>query len=291
MAGDLTRRAAVAAVGIPLALVVIHLGGWALAILLAAIAAGSAAELFRLARQRGITPLTAPGLLFAVVLVLIAAAAPTAGQAAAWSWGAVVAGTLLIAAMAIFARGVSGGPLGATAVTVLGGIFTGGTLAHALLLRQMAAPATASAQWVGFALLLFPLVLTWTSDTAAYFGGRSMGRHKLIPSVSPAKTVEGAASGVVGTVIVGAVYGHFVLGQWLGLPAGAGGGALMGLVVSPVAQLGDLAESLLKREAGVKDSGTLLPGHGGLLDRFDSLFFSVPVTYWLLVLLIGGGAG
>jgi phosphatidate cytidylyltransferase len=190
----------------------------------------------------------------------------------------------------VYAAAEDGGPLAAVAVTVFGALFTGGTLAYALFLREMNVPVfdSAAESWVGPALLLFPLVLTWASDTAAYFGGRTFGRRKLIPSVSPGKTVEGAVWGVAGTVLAGAVYGHLVLHSWIGLPIGMLFGVLAGLLISPVAQLGDLAESLLKREAGVKDSGTLLPGHGGLLDRFDSLFFTIPVTYWLVELAFYG---
>jgi phosphatidate cytidylyltransferase len=290
MASDLSKRAAVAAGGIPLALVVIYVGGWALAVLLAAIAAGAAAELFRMARNRGVQALLVPGLFLAALPVLIAAGTDTAAAAAAWSWHVFIGASLLVATLAIFLRGVSGSPLAASALTVFGALFIGGTLAFAVFLRGMPVPshAAAAATWVGPALLVFPLVLTWTSDTAAYFGGRTFGRHKLIPTVSPAKTVEGAVAGVLGTLVMGALYGYVVFNQWLGLPAGVVEGAAIGLVVSPVAQLGDLAESLFKREAGVKDSGALLPGHGGLLDRFDSLFFSIPVTYWLLSFVLRG---
>jgi phosphatidate cytidylyltransferase len=289
MASDLSKRAAVAAGGIPLALVVIYVGGWALAVLLAAIAAGATAELFRMARNRGVHALLVPGLVLAALPVLVAAGTGTAAVAAAWSWHVFIGASLLVATLAIFLRGVSGSPLAASALTVFGALFIGGTLAFAVFLRGMPVPShAAAATWVGPALLVFPLVLTWTSDTAAYFGGRTFGRHKLIPTVSPAKTVEGAVAGVLGTVAMGALYGYVVFSQWLGLPAGVVEGAAIGLVVSPVAQLGDLAESLFKREAGVKDSGALLPGHGGLLDRFDSLFFSIPVTYWLLSLVLRG---
>jgi phosphatidate cytidylyltransferase len=288
MAGDLTKRVAVAAIGIPLALIIIRAGGWALALLLAAIAAGAAAELFRMAARCGIRPLVVPGLLLAVLPVLAAAWLGDPLHAAAWAWALLVGGTLATAAIAIFQRGVAGGPLGATAVTVFGALFTGGTLAHAVLLRGMELRAPAPA-WAGAVLLLLPLVLTWTSDTAAYFGGRTLGRRKLMPAVSPAKTVEGAVSGVIGTILVGALFGLLVLERWLGVPGGFVAGLVVGSVASPVAQVGDLAESLLKREAGVKDSGTLLPGHGGLLDRFDSLFFTIPVTYWLLLALLQQG--
>lgn len=284
MASELTKRVAVAAVGIPFALVLLYIGGWPLAVVLAGIAAGGAAELYRFAERKGVRAFVVIGCLLAAVPVLLAMAMPTPHDAAAWSWRVFVATSLLITTLAIFRRGVAGAPLGASAVTVLGALFTGGTLAYAVYLRQMpvASPAADSAHLVGPALLTFPLVLTWLSDTGAYFGGRRFGRRKLIPTVSPGKTVEGAIAGIIATVITGALYAHFVLGGALELPIGAVAGALIGLVVSPVAQLGDLAESLLKREAGVKDSGTLLPGHGGVLDRFDSLFFSIPVTYWLL---------
>lgn len=288
MASELTKRVAVAAVGIPIALAIIYIGGWALALLLAVIAAMGAGEFYRLAAQRGVRAFAAPGAALAAGAVVIAAWTGDADATALWSWRLFIAAALVVATLAIFLRGVAGAPLGVTAVTIFGALFTGGTLAYALFLREFPAAAAdaARAQWVGPALVGFPLVMTWLSDTSAYFGGRRFGRRKLIPAVSPGKTVEGAIAGVIGTVITGALYAHFVLGAWLGLPVDFAFGALAGLIVSPVAQLGDLAESLLKREAGVKDSGTLLPGHGGVLDRFDSLFFSIPVTYWLLLLVL-----
>ncbi|HUF49434.1 MAG TPA: phosphatidate cytidylyltransferase [Longimicrobiales bacterium] len=288
MASELGKRVAVAAVGIPLALIIIYLGGWPFTILLAIIAGIGAAEFYRLAAQRGVHAFVALGAALAAGAVILATVADDAAVTAAWSWRMFVAAALLVGPLAIFRRGVARAPLGATAVTIFGALFTGGTLAYAVFLRELNVPAldTAHARWVGPALVTFPLVMTWLSDTSAYFGGRTMGRRKLMPSVSPGKTVEGAVAGVIGTVLTGALYAHFVLGAWLGLPVTALFGALAGLIVSPVAQVGDLAESLLKREAGVKDSGTLLPGHGGVLDRFDSLFFSIPVTYWLLLLVL-----
>jgi phosphatidate cytidylyltransferase len=258
-----------------------------LAVLLAVIAAGAAAELFRIARERAVRPFTVAGAALAAALVLLAVLVP---DPETWAWRVLVATALLLAAFAILRRGVAGAPLAATAVTVFGALFTGGTLLYAMLLRELpvAGASPEWEKWVGPALLAFPLALTWLSDTSAYFGGRSFGRHKLIPAVSPGKTVEGAVAGVIGTVLTGALYAHFVFGMWLDVPVTAAVGALIGLIVSPVAQLGDLVESLLKREAGVKDSGALLPGHGGVLDRFDSLFFSIPVTYWLLLLVLRG---
>jgi phosphatidate cytidylyltransferase len=286
---ELTKRVAVAAIGIPLALVVLYVGGWVMAVVLAAIAAAASAELYRLARQRAIEPFVLVGCVLAALPVLFTVLAPEPRAAVAWSWVVFLATSLYVATAALFRRGVARAPLAAMSVTVFGALFTGGTLACAMFLRALPVTTTAPSvqHWVGPAFVLFPLALTWMSDTAAYFGGRAFGRRKLMPSVSPGKTVAGAVAGVVGTVAAGAVYAHFVFRGWLGVPVSAAAGGLAGLVISPVAQLGDLVESLLKREAGVKDSGGLLPGHGGVLDRFDSLFFTIPVTYWLLAALLG----
>jgi phosphatidate cytidylyltransferase len=285
MASELTRRVAVSAVGIPLAILILYIGGWVLALALAGIAAGGASEVHRFARQRGVQPFAVAGVALAAVPVLLTMLTPDAEM---WAWRTFVAATLLIATAAIFRRGVAGAPLATIAITVFAALFTGGTLMYAMLLRLTPVPGASTewAQWVGPALLAFPFTLTWMGDTLAYFGGRAFGRRKLIPSVSPAKTVEGALSGVIGSTIVGALYALFVFGMWLDVPVSVLTGALIGLIVSPIAQIGDLVESLLKREAGVKDSGTLLPGHGGVLDRFDALFFSIPVTYWLLMLVL-----
>lgn len=290
---ELTKRVAVAAIGIPVALGAIYVGGWALGILLAVIAVMAATELFRLARLRDVRAFVVPGAVLAAAPVLLATALDSPVLVAAWTFRVLVATTLVVATLAVFLRGTAGAPLAATAVTIFGGLFTGGTLVFAVFLRglDLPVPDAATARWVGPGLLFFPLLLTWVSDTAAYAGGRLMGRRPLVPSISPAKTVEGALAGVAGTVAAGAVYAHLVFDAWFGLPAGLLTGAAIGLIVSPVAQLGDLVESVLKREAGVKDSGVVLPGHGGVLDRFDSLFFAMPVTYWLLALALARGVG
>ena len=124
-------------------------------------------------------------------------------------------------------------------------------------------------------LLLFALVITWVGDTAAYFIGRAFGRHALAPHVSPKKTWEGTVASMAGALLVGLVFS-----RWINLPpAHLLGMAAVGNVAG---QAGDLLESAYKRSAGVKDSGTLLPGHGGILDRMDALILAIPVVwyYW-----------
>ncbi len=138
-------------------------------------------------------------------------------------------------------------------------------------------------------LVLFPVVLTWSSDTFAYFAGRRWGTRKLIPRVSPGKTVQGAVGAVVGTVLVAVLY-TFLLARFPTYRVGALEAVVFGLVISVAAQVGDLAESLFKRDAGVKDSGTLLPGHGGALDRLR-LAASSPsrVAYLFFRFVVGAG--
>jgi phosphatidate cytidylyltransferase len=128
----------------------------------------------------------------------------------------------------------------------------------------------------GRAWVLILILAVWTYDTAAYFVGRRFGRNHFIPHVSPGKTVEGVAGGVVGVVVVTAM-----------LVAGIGrspiAGAFLGLAIGLAAQAGDLAESMLKRAAGAKESGHLIPGHGGMLDRVDSFLFAAPVAFLYVI--------
>lgn len=292
VAGELSKRVAVAVVGIPLALLVVYLGGWVLGAVLAALAAIAALELFRLAEARGTRPFTALGAGAAGFFVLVAAGARSVSGASPWLWGGAVGVFVAGGAAAVWRRGGGGAPLASAAVTVAGALYTGGTLAFAVLLRHLpdgagefgaVSTATAGGTWPGTALLVLPLVVTWAADTAAYFAGRRWGKRKLILAVSPGKTWVGAVAGVVTATGVAAAYGGLVLVRFPPYGMDAAAGALAGVVIGVAALVGDLVESLFKREAGVKDSGRLLPGHGGILDRLDALLFSIPVAYGLVV--------
>ncbi|MCY3546246.1 MAG: CDP-archaeol synthase [Gemmatimonadetes bacterium] len=285
MSAELRARFAVALVGVPVALLAIHAGGWYLGGLLAVLAGVAALEFQALARVAGGRPVGWLGIPAASMLVLLAAYEPTFGAWADRALALLLALVIAALVVAVSRRGTADAPLLSVTATVAGVLYTGGTLAFAVLLRHLPDSMAAGARdpLEGRLLVLYPLVVIWASDTAAYFAGKRFGRTRMAPRVSPGKTVEGGVAGLAAAVVVGALAG-LVMRDLASFPVSPAIGALVGLALGVGGQLGDLAESLLKREAGVKDSGTLLPGHGGVLDRFDALFFSLPLAYVLLVL-------
>jgi phosphatidate cytidylyltransferase len=175
-------------------------------------------------------------------------------------------------------------PLAAAAITVFAVLYAAALPTYLIEIRHAFWPVQS---WPGTALVFFPLVVTWACDTAAMFGGRVFGGPKLAPEISPAKTRSGAISGIVAGVLVAPIFTIFVFPS-LDIPITLLPAMLVALVLAVVGQSGDLAESLFKRAAGVKDSSALIPGHGGILDRFDSLYFVIPtaaICYRLLGLL------
>ncbi len=278
---ELAKRAAVALVGAPLALWIIWLGGAPLATLAGALSAVAAWEYFRIARAGGSTPLSAVGIVLSA-LIPIAVHAQHLGVFALplVIWTLV---PLAVLALSVWMRGVDGQPLGASAITIFGVVYTGGTLSYVYALRYF---GYAVGDAAGALVVIMPVVLTWASDTGAYFTGRLVGGPKLIPSVSPAKTISGAVGAIVATVGACYAFVHFLLRPQAQLAFSPTGLIIFAVCISVTAQLGDLTESLLKREAKVKDSGTIFPGHGGVLDRLDSLFFVLPVAYALYYALL-----
>jgi phosphatidate cytidylyltransferase len=279
---ELGKRIISALVAAPLALIVVYLGGLPLAVFLAAVSAGCAWEFYRIAAAGGLEPLDPVGIPLAGAVPLATYAAATGLYRVSLDVAAVV--LLVILASLIWARGTQRHPLGAAAATTLGVLYTGGLLSFGYALREH---PYAIGDRAGTALVAYPLILTWASDIGAFFVGRAIGGRKLIPSVSPGKTVSGALGGLATTVIVSWLYVRFVLRPVALLTMTLQATVLFGIAISVAAQVGDLAESLLKREANVKDSSRLIPGHGGLLDRLDSLLFVLPVAYmlfgWLLL--------
>jgi len=278
---DLGRRLQVAAIGIPVGVGATYLGSGAVAIALAIVAAIGAAELYGLARARGWMPFAWMGMAASALFVLGAA---WPGGIVAWSVHAWILLLLLLGGSlggAVFLRGPHGNPLLVVSTTLFGALYVGVPLSFAVHLRAFPGISDGSAGWAGALLVIFPMTVAWLGDTGAYFSGHKFGKRKLLPSVSPAKTVEGAIGGLAGSMIGAGVFALLLL-QPAGIPLSPIPAMVLGGIIGAGAQLGDLAESLLKREAGVKDSGTIFPGHGGVLDRFDAIFIALPLTYFLL---------
>jgi len=282
---ELFQRVVVAALGIPVVLGALYAGGMLLGLLLAAVSTLGAIEFYRLAEARGARPFVPLGAFASGALVLVVAGWPTPEVAGPNMAGGVLALLLVSLAASVWLRWPDGHPLSAVSVTVTGVLYTGATLAFVPLLRELSGPFAVGV-WQAMGFVLLPLFTTWAGDSAGYFVGRAWGRTKLAPAVSPGKTIVGAVAGLAGSSLAAVALSLLLLSnlpshQLLPLTA-----AWIGLLLGAVGQLGDLVESMLKREAGVKDSGSLLPGHGGILDRTDSLLFSVPAA-WALLRLTG----
>jgi phosphatidate cytidylyltransferase len=226
-------------------------------------------ELIRLHFQREVAP-GDMGLGLTLTTVLVASFAwPTLFPERIVLTAAVIA---VLSARLLSPRGLTHG-VQDTAVVLLGGLYIGLTLGHLVLTRALEH---------GALLIFYLFLVAWAGDTGAYYAGVSLGRHKLAPSVSPNKTVEGMVGGAVLAVLAAFIARAWFVPDWTITDCVA-----TGLLLTAAGTLGDLAESALKRSAGVKDSGAIIPAHGGMLDRLDSLLFAAPVFYYYLVLVKG----
>lgn len=295
---NLLTRILVAVVAIPLALGIVWYGGLPLAVLVIVAAVLATRELFDLAGKTGVRPLRGLGMVLAALapfttwllagertidLAVQPVASDSAGARALaeiplWlfvQWPLAAASiVVLVLAAVLWTRAPGERPLSAAAVTLLGPLYCGVLPSALLVIRYSGGPGKS---WAATWLVFFPLAVTWLCDSFAMWGGKMIGGPKLMPAVSPGKTRSGAIAGLVAGVVTALLYVPLALapvGRAFPLVLAAG----MGLLLAVVAQVGDLAESLFKREAGVKDSSGLIPGHGGVLDRLDSLYFVLPVT-------------
>jgi phosphatidate cytidylyltransferase len=271
----LRDRVRSAAILVPPLLLALWLGGPWIVLLVGLAVVVAAVEAFRLLTAAGHSSMPSLGIVVAVVIALGDSVKPLPGGSG-----------LLLAALGIVLVGTSAltrlDPREGRAVfapTTFGALYVG-MLGFVARLADTGASIDPDSilGWLGpeRAWILVLVLVVWAYDTAAYFSGRRLGRHPFMHHISPSKTLEGVAGGVAAAAVVGAL----LVGA-LGRPVLAG--LVLGLALALAAQAGDLAESMLKRAAGAKESGRLIPGHGGLLDRVDSFLFAAPVAYFYVV--------
>ena len=235
----------------------------------------AALEFYRMVAMSKAPPLTYFGLIWTALFILSRNSELLAILEPRFNLSLVtpllLASAVVLSLIGLLSRRQKEGAFTSWAWTIAGILYVGWLLSHLVALRGL----DAGRNWVFFALFT-----TWASDTTAFFIGRKLGRHKLAPNISPGKTWEGATGGILGAIIVSILFFtatpfHLPLTYWQAIP--------LSILVSIFGQVGDLVESLLKRNMGVKDSGKLMPGHGGVLDRMDSIIFAGIVVYYYVI--------
>lgn len=277
------QRIIVALIGLPIALIPIWLGGLWSAGLLLILALIGGHEFYMMMQKGTFRPAYLLGLLGISALVLHPVRQllpePLATQLAPTSTNTIL--VIALITTLIFTLYQTEQPL-LTWFSTVAGIFYIGVLSNQILALRLVEQ--------GLWWLLFGVLITWANDVAAYFAGVSIGRNKLWPRLSPKKTWEGTVSGWICAALMGLIFVWLTpIVSPISAPISLAQGALIGFVGGILALFGDLAMSMLKRQVGVKDSGRLFPGHGGMLDRLDSPLFVLPFIYQL-VLFIGRSA-
>ena len=290
---DLPARLGTAAVLVPLVLWVIYAGGlWVLGLVMLLIVIAQR-EFYGLIEDKGAQPIVGFGLAAGAALPVVAYLGNE------YHANLVMTASLLTMMLAQLGRQRIAESLASISGTFFGVFYVGWLLSHAVVLRNFherivsdyGAPMARALQiepGAGIFLLIFTLVVVVLCDAGAYFAGRAYGKRPLAPRISPSKTIEGGIGGVLGGVVGGlACKGIFDI-FWPELSMGLGwtAAAVLGLVLAPLGIVGDLVESLLKRDAQVKDAGSLLPGMGGILDRIDSPLLGIPAMYYLMLFYV-----
>jgi len=277
---NLTQRVLTAVVGVPLLYFILYLGGIPFLILILLVILFGNIELFKLLEAKGIQTERELGIAFSLALGI-------AAYFGYFYFAVVFSFAVIIIFLLALRRQDLSNAIIALSTGLFAIIYIGWFLSHAILLRNIDHNSNLKTYVetvqghsdVGFFYIFLVVSCTFLNDTGAYFIGRWKGKRKLIPHVSPGKTLEGTIGGIISSAIA-AIVGNLIFKSpieyhWV---------VLFGLVIGIVAVLGDLTESLIKRSAEAKDSGGILPGHGGILDRFDSLIFTFPVSYYMVLL-------
>ncbi len=278
MASNMTQRVLFALVAIPLVLLVVWFGGVPLVLLVCLAAALGTRELLEFARHQGVRSFGPLAVAAAAAFPALAWAATTAPGAGAtllewWPYGAML-WFVLVLVVTLWRRTPPQKPFATAAITLVAPLYAGALPAFLIPIRH---GTYGSRSLAGLALVLFPLATVWICDSVAMTVGKRLGGPKLAPTVSPGKTWSGTVGGFLAALVVAPLYTQLVF-RPLGVDVSPWAALVIGAVLGVLGQVGDLVESLFKREAGLKDSSHLIPGHGGVLDRLDSLYFAIPLT-------------
>lgn len=267
-------RVATVLVSVPLVLILTYFGGAPFFLMVLVIALASLNEFYNLMARKGSEPYRVIGI--AVTIFFISFAQYTLkhpnwepAQAAIFTFGLVIAFSA-----AIFLRRAER-TVSDIAITTLGVVYVGWLFSYFVLIRALSIHGN---------FLFFMLLVVWINDTAAFVIGKFFGRIKMAPLISPNKTWEGAIGGFVIAVSTAILVSPYMVGLYGLNPFHAG---VLAIIVAITAQIGDLVESLIKRDVGAKNSGDWIPGHGGMLDRMDSFILSAPFVYYYLVWILG----
>ncbi len=277
---NLTKRVLTAVVGVPLLYFIFYLDGIPFLILILLVILFGNIELFKLLEAKGIQSERELGIAFSLALGI-------AAYFGYFYFAVVFSFAVIITFLLTLRREELSNVIIALSTGLFAIIYIGWFLSHAILLRNIDhysnlktyAETVQGLSGAGFFYIFLVVSCTFLNDTGAYFIGRWKGKRKLIPHVSPGKTLEGTIGGIISSaiaaIVANLIFKSPIEYHWV---------ILFGLVIGIVAVLGDLTESLIKRSAEAKDSGGILPGHGGILDRFDSLIFTFPVSYYMVLL-------
>ena len=284
-------------VGIPLAVVLIFFpGGLPFAIAMGVISILGAMEFYKGVRKTGARPVEWAGLAAVLFFVISATTFRYSDRTTVGAIFPTALTLLLIASFCVEMVRRERSPIINVGTTIFGAIYVGWLISHLVVLRgvwlqnpitdPMSIPHVPTVpvrlfepQEVGACLVMLTFLSTWACDTSAFFFGKAFGKTKIAPKLSPNKTVEGSIAGLIGTIVVASIGGWIIHLPWYH-------GLALGIIFGVLSQLGDLSESSLKRELDIKDFGTIVPGHGGILDRFDSLLFTGPAAYYYAVLFL-----
>ncbi len=266
-----------AAVFLPLLVLMARVGGYVFLGFTLLFIGLALREFYLMMATKGLSPHWKSGFLAALLFPVGFYARLRSHRTEEWHLAGLLTVLLVAMLLAELRRGASKQTLVNASSTLLGALYIGWLGSHVAALREL--PWTLSAPYRdGMSFALLPFFLAWTCDTAAYLVGRAWGRRRLAPGVSPQKSVEGAVGGLLASIAAGAL-----ARAWFAPFLSWGQALVLGALVGVFAQLGDLVESLLKRDAEAKESSSLIPGHGGVLDRFDSLLFAAPLVYYFLL--------